>query len=253
MKKVFLMFLISLCFGVIAVGLWTGSSYAQPINPPIGGLLACRADLNTCNADLGTCNAGLTTCNADLAACEAQPAAQAPQTGQTTCWDPADTTLPINEIPCTNAAARGEDGQVQAGVVPPSPRFTDNGDGTITDNLTGLIWLKNANCFGQRTWAQALTDANTLNSGECGLTDGSMEGDWYLPNRNELTSLLNFQNTPALPTGHPFTNFQSSNYWSSTTRADAPHHAWIVEFNLGLMENYNKNDYNFFVTAVRGG
>ena len=31
----------------------------------------------------------------------------------------------------------------------PSPRFTDNNDGTVTDNLTGLVWLKNANLFGE--------------------------------------------------------------------------------------------------------
>ena len=35
------------------------------------------------------------------------------------------------------------------GVAWPNPRFTDNGNGTVTDNLTGLIWLKNANCFGK--------------------------------------------------------------------------------------------------------
>ena len=47
----------------------------------------------------------------------------------------------------------------------PNPRFTDNSDGTVTDNLTGLIWLKDANCFGDRTWISALSDANGLASG----------------------------------------------------------------------------------------
>jgi len=41
-------------------------------------------------------------------------------------------------------------------------RFTDNGDGTVTDNLTALIWLKNADCFGTRVWADALSDCNNL-------------------------------------------------------------------------------------------
>ena len=50
------------------------------------------------------------------------------------------------------------------------------GKGTVTDNLTRLIWLKNANAFGVRTWEQALSDANTLASGSAGLTDGSVAG-----------------------------------------------------------------------------
>jgi hypothetical protein len=72
--------------------------------------------------------------------------------GQTTCWDPADTTIPITTVTC---AGTGQDGDYQAGTPLPSPRFAVNGDGTVTDNLTGLIWLQNANCFLSRTWAQA--------------------------------------------------------------------------------------------------
>ena len=153
---------------------------------------------------LGLMGAKLESCKAPM-----------PQTGQTMCWNTAG-----GSIPCANT---GQDGDIQAGVPLPSPRFTDNLDGTIKDNLTGLIWLKLADCFGTSKWAQALTDANTLNSGECGLSDGSVEGDWHLPNRNELTSLLDLENfNPALPTGHPFMNFTGSSYWSSTTVASNP-------------------------------
>jgi len=137
---------------------------------------------------------------------------------------------------------------------PPNPRFTDNGNSTITDNLTGLIWLKNANCFGLRTWALALTDASALNSGECGLTDGSVEGELYLPNRNELASLVDLENfTPALPTGHPFTNFQSLNYWSSTTFASSPANVWSVFFGGGDVAVIGKAFLPFFVLPVRDG
>jgi hypothetical protein len=38
----------------------------------------------------------------------------------------------------------------------PEPRFQDNEDGTITDRLTGLIWLKDAACFEPDTWTAAL-------------------------------------------------------------------------------------------------
>ena len=126
-----------------------------------------------------------------------------PKTGQTTSYGPRD------------------DGALQRGVAWPTPRFTDNGNGTVTDNLTRLIWMKNANAFGTLTWADALTTANTLESGTYGLTDGSKAGDWRLPNVRELQSLLDYGRTnPALPAVHPFTEVQSSDYWSSTTYAD---------------------------------
>jgi len=123
----------------------------------------------------------------------------------------------------------GEDGHtsMRKGVAWPNPRFTDNSDGTVTDNLTSLIWLKDANAFGQRTWSEALNDCATLNSGEHGLTDGSNEGDWRLPNVQELPSLIDYGlYNPALcdtagtgqwSAGDAFNNVQSSLCWLSTT------------------------------------
>jgi len=194
--------------------------------------------------------------------------APVPQTGQTTCWGSRGEIPPIDEIPCTDAGAQGQDGEVRAGVAPPDPRFTANVDmnsdgdctdaeescdGTVTDNLTGLIWLKDANCFGSRLWADALADANTLNSGECGLMDGSAEGDWHLPNRNQLTSLLDLGNfNPALPTGHPFLNIVTGRYWSSTTYPSSPDAAWCVDFTTGGLIITSKVP-NRFVLPVRGG
>ena len=54
----------------------------------------------------------------------------------------------------------GTDGALQKGVAWPTPRFIDNLNGTVTDKLTGLTWLKNANAFGLKNWADALTTAN---------------------------------------------------------------------------------------------
>jgi hypothetical protein len=79
-----------------------------------------------------------------------------------------------------------DDGDIQAGVAFPAPRFRAMGDGTVRDNLTDLIWLQQADCFRDRTWAQALMDANSLADGSCGLTDRSHAGDWRLPNVKEL-------------------------------------------------------------------
>jgi len=177
----------------------------------------------------------------DLASQRARPG----KTGQTRCYNAAGT-----EIAC---AGTGRDGQWQKGVPSPSPRFTDNGNGTVTDNLTGLIWLKNANCFGTWDWANALTSANTLNSGECGLTDGSAEGAWRLPNCKELESLLDLGRfRPALPSGHPFSGVQMIYYWSSSSHVGNPGYAWVVDLSDGAVYAHGKPSH-FYVWPVRGG
>ncbi len=159
-------------------------------------------------------------------------------------------------IPKTGQTAiygTGDDGALQKGVAWPNPRFTDNGTGTVSDNLTGLIWLKNANCFGAQVWPTALSDANALASGACGLSDGSAAGDWRLPDVNELDSLIDAsQFNPALPAGNPFTNVQSLNYWSSTTYALDTRYAWDVNMDGGYVSNGRKID-SFYVWPVRGG
>ena len=153
----------------------------------------------------------------------------------------------------TNSYAAGDDGDLEKGVALPTPRFTDNANGTVTDNATGLIWLKNANGFGQREWATALTDGATLNSGELGLSDGSAEGDWRLPNRFELESLLDLgRYNPALPLGHPFTGVQSGYYWSSSAGVDGTGTAWNVKL-LDSYVNYSPWATTCYVWPVRGG
>jgi hypothetical protein len=153
----------------------------------------------------------------------------------------------------TTSYATGDDGDLEKGVAFPNPRFTDNSNGTVTDNLTGLIWLKNANGFGVRTWATALTDCATLNNGDLGLSDGSAEGDWRLPNVKELYSLIDLGRfNPALPSGHPFANVQMSFYWSSTTPADYTGTAWDMDLINGAVANANKT-VTYYVWPVRGG
>jgi len=118
----------------------------------------------------------------------------------------------------TQSYASGDDGDLQLGVQWLDPRFTDNGDGTVTDHLTGLIWLKNANCFGLLNWSAALDVSNNLADGQCGLIDGSSPGDWHLPNVLEFFSLFDFGNeSPPLPAEHPFNGVLEFYYWSSTT------------------------------------
>jgi hypothetical protein len=144
----------------------------------------------------------------------------------------------------TTSYATGDDGDLQEGIIWPDPRFTDNGDGTVTDNLTGLIWLKDAYRFGARTWTQAISDCNALADDGEDLTDGSSAGDWRLPNVKELQSLNDFSNcNPALPSGHPFINVQDTNdpksyYWSSTADAFDPANT-AQRVNMGNCRTYS--------------
>ena len=132
------------------------------------------------------------------------------------------------------------------------PRFTENGDGTVTDNLTGLIWLQKANCLFN-TWADALLAASDLSDGFCGLTDDSVAGDWRLPNINELRSLIDFGHSfPALPPGHPFSEVQDFIYWSSTSYAPSPNNAWVLFFRFGAeAANSKGSNSHAYVWPVR--
>jgi len=137
-------------------------------------------------------------------------------TGQTTCYDAAGGALP-------SCAGTGQDGEFMAGAPWPSPRFrtddcgtpADTTDDIIADNLTGLMWPRQANRFDLRAWTDAVADAGGLSL--CGY------GDWRLPNQRELRSLVNYEPTAvnnwlAL---QGFENIQAASvlpcYWTSTS------------------------------------
>ncbi|MEK6545698.1 MAG: DUF1566 domain-containing protein, partial [Nitrospinota bacterium] len=92
----------------------------------------------------------------------------------------------------------------------------------VTDNLTGLMWVKSPDST-TRTWADALTYANNLSL--CGYSD------WRLPNINELESLINAEQSNIASwlntQGFSF-NLQALYYWSSTTYANYTGYAWYV-------------------------
>ncbi|MDH3328740.1 MAG: DUF1566 domain-containing protein [Desulfobulbaceae bacterium] len=174
-----------------------------------------------------------------------------PKTGQKTCYGENRTII--------SCAGTGQDGELQQGVTWPTPRFADNADGTVTDNLTGLIWLKNGHCYGSQTWEEALTSATGLANNTCGLTDSSSIGDWRLPNRRELQSLVDFENkTPSLPDNHPFINVPTNeSYWSSSTGTPEfhPDWAWYIFFNRGTSTITGRGNLNgvWMVRDATGG
>ena len=173
-----------------------------------------------------------------------------PKTGQETCYDESG-----NVIECTNT---GQDGDIQAGVEWPEPRFVDNGDGTVTDNLTGLMWLKDANCLGARAgWQGALNFVADFNTNPSNYTCTNYTAnytDWVLPNIVELESLVNAEESiPALWLNtQGFANVQSAGYWSSSTIVSHTGYAWYVSMVVGDVSNNGKT-YFFYVWPVRGG
>jgi hypothetical protein len=168
------------------------------------------------------------------------------------------------EVPRTGQVASygtgtSDDGALQRGIAWPNPRFTvaSSGTGTaVTDNLTGLIWAADPTlsplCSGgtTTTWQGALDYVVCLNANTyLGHTD------WRLPNKRELRSLADYsQISPALPSGHPFSNVQANHnqYWSSTTYATNTADAWAVDMTDGWVGVPLKTS-SHYVWPVRSG
>lgn len=176
-------------------------------------------------------------------------AAELPKSGQSACYDTRGKT-----IPC---AGTGQDGDSNVGLAWPAQRFTNNGNGTVTDNLTGLTWSKHANapnralptdapnaCINAEramTWLDALAFVKCLN-------DSAFAGlhDWRLPNPNELESVVNAgasdssawlnANGFGFP-GEQQTGVQPGLYWTSGSDASGllQYSAWDVNLATGDM------------------
>ncbi|MGC2424516.1 MAG: DUF1566 domain-containing protein, partial [Nitrospirota bacterium] len=173
-----------------------------------------------------------------------------PQTGQTTIY------------------GAGDDGTIQAGLPWPSHRFTDNGDGTLTDNLTGLMWMKDADCIYTsryvsgytppvlQDWQDAFNFVDKLNSGAFNNMSGynAQYTDWRVPNVNEMESLIKAdspQYTWLNDAG--FANFQQGNaYYTSTTFVGDTTEAWVIRMNCGQIFLIGKGDTSMYVEPVRG-
>jgi hypothetical protein len=136
--------------------------------------------------------------------------------------------------------------------------FVDNGDGTVTDTSTGLMWDQcslgqtqgtNA-CSGTAqtyTWEAAHTQVGTV------LKSGNYKGygDWRLPSVVELRTLVKSGSAPTIDTT-VFPATQSDYYWTSTNYALVPSYAWIVNFYDGYTFAYGKANSNY-VRLVRSG
>jgi len=147
-----------------------------------------------------------------------------------------------------------EDGSTQRGLSWPIPRFCVTAE-TIIDNMTGLIWMRNANIAGTKNWRGSLDFITSLNSANAG-TGTAGYHDWRLPNVNEALTLINYGNSqPAVwLKNQGFTNVQTT-YWTSTTVAynDWTTNAWLMFTEFGeVWSTHGKANYHS-VWPVCGG
>jgi hypothetical protein len=169
-------------------------------------------------------------------------------------WATSGRPAPLWKTGQTHTTVGGDDGDLKIGLPWPDPRFTDQGNGTLADRLTGLIWTKEANapetgsCRLSNTWQGAIDYMACLNSHQyLGYTD------WRLPNRKELLSLVNHCPDSALPPDLPFSKAISKRYWSSTTFANAPDNAWVVAIGGTAAAAAKASSPGVRVWPVRGG
>lgn len=160
-------------------------------------------------------------------------------------------------------------------------RYVNCGNGTITDTVTGLVWLQNAACFdGPHTYELAIRLVAALQDGTCGLSDGSRPGDWRLPTKAEWESTIARavmlgcagQSSPSITNdsglgcmtdltvpegggfvaGSSFFGVQMDHYYSGESVQSTPYDAWYVLLNLGTMDAaFKKNERR--VWPIRNG
>ncbi len=133
----------------------------------------------------------------------------------------------------------------------PTSRFTINDDNTVTDKKTGLTWMRcslgqtGKDCRGgeieEYTWEEAIEEVKDNYRG------------WRLPNRNELSSIVELSCfDPAINT-EVFPNTAADNYyWSSSLYASNGSNAWVVDFDSGDTYDSEK-DESSYIRLVRAG
>ncbi|MDX1959641.1 MAG: DUF1566 domain-containing protein [Leptospiraceae bacterium] len=165
------------------------------------------------------------------------------ESGQTLCYNGVGGTI--------SCVGTGQDGEFSNGV---ARTYTDNGDGTITDNTTSLVWLR---CTVGQTGSSCATGfpATGLNwttaTGTTCSSQTTASRIWRLPTSVELETLPDYgTSNPAINTVF-FPNTVANNYWSSTSYTPDTNNAWYVEFSGGLV-NFNSKLGMYRVRCVSG-
>ena len=163
--------------------------------------------------------------------------------------------------------------------------YIDCGNGTVTDNRSGLVWLADADCFGELDWNEAMAIVGGLgdvpahacgamepDECDCGLSDGSSPGEWRLPSMAEWKAMMSTGwdsdqcgvaiandvgngcwSQACVDAGTcSFFDVQVSGYWSSSAYYGDPVYAWRGELGSGLTDMLARESAGH-VWPVRGG
>ncbi len=244
MKKLFLLFFVSLCFGVIAVLLWTGPAYAAP---PYVGVLQQQID------DLGAENAALkrdlcNSINNSFSGADADPRYRDNCDG--TVFD-GDTLLMWEKKVVGDSGSCLDNDKLHS--VGATCNWFD---------ATGTWITKLNNTCNNDPSVDCTTggDADCINAGVGGECEFAGHRDWRLPEAGddgttkelEIILLAQFPNCPSSPCIAPiFGPTAASIYRSATTGAGTPDSAWVVNFFNGGVRSFNKGGSFFHVRAVR--
>jgi hypothetical protein len=175
-----------------------------------------------------------------------KPFLSLPATGQTKCYNGAGA-----EIACDSTEFPGQDGFYQAGC-PTEGRFIDNGDGTVTDTCTGLMWQKDTADVNGSGSIEIESPGDVLNWQDaleyCERLSFAGHDDWRLPSLRELHSIIDYGR--CFPSIDPVFSAVPHLYWSSTSAADTPDAHWRFEFGIGHNGGAGADDEDF-VRAVR--
>ena len=221
-------FSIDPIFSAIANAYWSSTPMAQS-NPDVGQeAWAC---------EFGTGRDGPVFVEADgvTVRCvrDANGLPTLPDTGQTECYDNAG-----NGLDCSSFFCPGQDGSIVPGCANDADRFVDNGNGTVTDTCTGLMWQQESGDPDPEPgvqgvlWCNALDYADTLTLGD--------HDDWRVPDINELQSIVDhgrFADGEGDFSIDPIFSALANAYWSSTPLAQSNREigqeVWAIEFGTG--------------------
>ncbi len=142
-----------------------------------------------------------------------------------------------------------------AGILFSADNFTDNGNGTVTDNNTKLIWQKCSASVGESgtncssgtaaplPWENAVSYCKDLTLGE--------RKNWRLPHIKELFSIMNYEKfNPTIDLFY-FPNTIPSSYWSSNVNVNSTDYAWVVAFSNGMVHGNAKTNKTY-IRCVSG-
>ncbi|MBT8461714.1 MAG: DUF1566 domain-containing protein [Gemmatimonadetes bacterium] len=158
--------------------------------------------------------------------------------------------------------------------------YVDCGNGTVTDNRTGLVWLADADCLGAGvTWEEALAFVSGLSdvdgalcesagftsdaACDCDLSDGSSPGEWRLPSPNEwavmvsdalacVPTLTDDSGTSCQTEGTSSFSSVGAKYVAAMRYPSSPNAVWGVSLLDGSVTGF-ANDSTLRVWPVRGG